>query len=464
MQNHTFEVQHHQKTIQLKATKLFIYHQAEIIEAKSKKREVYYLIFYKYQFINAVKATKIRLNSFLARALQTDMAYTPSHPFCEKLLSSHKPYNMMPYQALLTKLKKHYTPQEMAYILTFFESFYPKKQLYQEIKSIFYEYRRNGQLFLGYRILRVLMGFAPGSKFVKDVANDLTFQKYEALYRDMSDELYKKDLLFTEVWLNQHLNHDKSFQQLLHLLKNEERWIDVLGLYAHKLMQNPSEFFYLPLINLLQEHFNEKERLLFLEQLSSKTPTFLPLLQDLFDLYVKMEYMDQVLTLLSTGSFKLHKEQMEKLSEMLETQKMNTDVLEPKKLQIVIKHILHKFPEKAEGLLHKYVKELLEIKEPAYIKEWLTPFLELCSDQTIFEQIEVMEKESRELENMQALGELYYEFQQFDKALECFSWEMELNPSDPKPLQWLSKVYADMGNTDEADAYRKLCIELQRFA
>jgi uncharacterized protein HemY len=65
---------------------------------------------------------------------------------------------------------------------------------------------------------------------------------------------------------------------------------------------------------------------------------------------------------------------------------------------------------------------------------------------------------------MQTLGELYVEFGQYEKAIECFSWEMELKPTNTKPLQWLSKIYREMGMNHEADAFRELCIDIQKWA
>ena len=75
-----------------------------------------------------------------------------------------------------------------------------------------------------------------------------------------------------------------------------------------------------------------------------------------------------------------------------------------------------------------------------------------------------MQTISDELDDMQTLGELYYEFRQMDKAIECFDWEMELKPADPKPLQWLAKIYREKGMNQESDIYRQLCVNLQKWA
>ena len=62
---------------------------------------------------------------------------------------------------------------------------------------------------------------------------------------------------------------------------------------------------------------------------------------------------------------------------------------------------------------------------------------------------------------MMELGQYYAEFHQYDEAIECFSWEMELNPDDPAPVSQLSKMYRHKGMTDEAAAYQQLFKQLK---
>ena len=75
-----------------------------------------------------------------------------------------------------------------------------------------------------------------------------------------------------------------------------------------------------------------------------------------------------------------------------------------------------------------------------------------------------MVKLNESLDDMQTLGEIYFELQQFEKAIECFSWEMELNPTKTKPLKWLAKAYHEMGQKQESEVYQQLCINIQKWA
>jgi len=122
------------------------------------------------------------------------------------------------------------------------------------------------------------------------------------------------------------------------------------------------------------------------------------------------------------------------------------------------------FPEKAEMLLENTVIALLKTHEINFINEWLQPFKDNFKSLPIFKKTDTIQQLSNDLDQMQTLGELYYEFSQFEKAIECFSWEMELKPTDPKPIQWIAKLYRERGMIYEADTYRQLCIDIQKQA
>ena len=104
------------------------------------------MFFYKYRFLTAVKAKRIKLQSYIEHAFKQGMIFEAPHPLIDKLISNRHEFKNLSFKQLLNKLELHYTPQEQAYILTLFESFFPKKQLFEEILTHYYEYRRNGQL------------------------------------------------------------------------------------------------------------------------------------------------------------------------------------------------------------------------------------------------------------------------------------------------------------------------------
>jgi tetratricopeptide (TPR) repeat protein len=284
------------------------------------------------------------------------------------------------------------------------------------------------------------------------------------LYSEKPEELFATDFIFAEKVLSSQIENDQCFQRLIVLLEKESRWIDVILAYISKLQLTPSIDYYSQLSQLLEQHFNENETEYILEQLSSHLPAFLPLQQDLFYNYVKQQKIQEAFNMMNNHDFKLSNSQVHSFGDMLEHVDSEAYSLQPDVLNTIMKDVISMFPEKAEMLLTKYVILLLKTHELASLKEWLHSFKEVHGNLQLFEKVNTMLKLSESLDQMDILGELYYEFRQFDKAIECFSWEMELNPNDPKPLQWLAKIYGEIGMKHESDAYRKLCIDLQKWA
>jgi hypothetical protein len=454
-----------EKCISLQAERVSFYLQGEIIEAFNEDRnEVYYLFFYKSHYLTACKAKKLRRNSYIERAFKEGLVFDSPHPIINKLLSSDSPYKIPTFKSFLTKLEKLYSKHERAFILTFFESFYPKKDLFHEISSIFYEYRRNGQMFLGYRIVRILHDFAPNHSLVKELMNSLVFNKYAELYNEVSEKLLEKDPIFAEKLLFARRNEKETFHQLVQCYEKDSRLFDLLALYSDKLTDTPSNDSYRPFLKLLHQTFNEHETTAILEKLSLQVPAYLPLQQELFTSYVKAHKMKEVFYLVNQKEFHLNKSESRTFGSILDDLDFEDEFIHPEMLRSLMKTVMKFFPDRVEDFLYKSVVTLLNTHELSYIKEWLAPFKESYSHLPLFEKIDTMLTLNDDLDQMQTLGELNVEFKQLDKAIECFCWEMELKPNDPKPLQWLAKIYQDKGMDQEADAFRQLCINLQKRA
>jgi tetratricopeptide (TPR) repeat protein len=308
------------------------------------------------------------------------------------------------------------------------------------------------------------MDFAPNHSWVKQLANDISFNKYEVLYKQKSENLFANDTIFTEKTMYLQKDNEQSFQQLINCLEKESRWIDLISMYVYKLKISPSDEIYTPLIRLVEQHFNENEIVYILEDLSYHSPAFFPLQQDLFNKYVKANKINKIFEMMNNYDFKLSDAQVQTIGTMIQEYEQDLNSLHPDTLKTFIRPVIKLFPLKTESLLNKCVISLLKTHELTYIQIWLKSFKENHENLKIFEKIDTMEKLSNDLDQMQMLGELYYEFRQLEKAIECFSWEMELMPTNPKPLQWLSKIYREMGMNLESDAYQQLCINLQKRA
>jgi hypothetical protein len=465
MNQDQFLLMDREKSIQLQAERVAFYLQGEIIEAFNEaKNEVYYLFFYKSYYLTACKAKRLRRNSYIEHAFKSGLVFDAPHPIINKLLSSNTPYKITTFKPFVNKLEKLYSKHERALILTFFESFFPKKDLFHEISSLFYEFRRNGQMFLSYRIVRILNEFAPKHSLVKELSSNLMFNQYAELYNQVTENLFEKDPIFSEKLLFGQREDVQRFHQLVQCYENDTRSLELIALYYEKLAETPSNDSYRPFLKLLHQTFNEHETLAILEKLSLKIPAYLPLQQELFNTYLKAHNMKEVFYLVNQQEFHLNKSESRTFGGVLDDFDFQDESIQPEMLRSLMKTVVKFFPERVEDFLYKSVVALLNTHELAYIKDWLAPFNETHKHLQLFEKIETMEKFNDDLDHMQTLGELYVEFKQLDKAIECFCWEMELKPNDPKPLQWLAKIYQDKGMEHEADAFRQLCINLQKRA
>ncbi|ALX48914.1 hypothetical protein [Lentibacillus amyloliquefaciens] len=453
-----------QKPVELHAERVALYLGSGIIEAFSKHNETYYLFFYKHEFLTAAKAKKLKRHSFIASAFKQGMVFNAPHPFIDELLASRQPHRITRFDPLLKKLDKQHTPHEKAFILTFFESFISKKRLFNEIKSIFYSYRRNGQNFLAYKIVRVLMDFAPDHSLVKELSNDWNYRQYAKLYHDQSENVLDQDLIFAEKVFYDGKRGDDYFQRLTALLNDQSRWMEMIALYGERFIDNPSDGNYAFLKGQLDQKLDDEHMMNFLGALYEQQPRYAPLNHDLLQVYVDMNNIDDVLNIYVNNGVNVPVQDTESMRKMLEQLDLNSRSFSPEKLKSLFELTISLDAKVAEQLIHNYAAVLLETYNPSEIKEMLNPLIEYRAVHPVYQKMDALIKFNDDLDRMQQLGELYYEFRQYDEAIDCFSWETELKPDEPEPLKWLAKMYQKMGMEQESEAYRQLLVNQQKKA
>ncbi|WNF36688.1 hypothetical protein RJD24_20080 [Bacillaceae bacterium IKA-2] len=462
MHKNEFLLYDKKQPIRLHVTSMTVYAQSKIIETYTENNEVYYLFFFKDNFLTARKATRLKLNSHIANAFKKGIIFHHPHPLINTLYSSCSPLKSLSFDQLMKKLETQYTQQEKALILTYFESFTPQKELFKHIQNIFYQFQRNGQLFEGYKIIQILLHFTPDHSWVKPLAGSLAFKKYADLYKELSEDLFKKDLIFVEQSLFLQKENQQSFQRLVSILSNESRWSDLISLFIYKFSLTPSNDTYHNLLQLLGEHLHDEEITDILADLSLSVPNSPELHLDLIEKFFKLNKVEEAISLISEQSLDLNASQVRTLEGILENLNLEDSNVQIEKINYILLPLFKSEPEKLEKILRKCVTQLFKNKDINFIKEWLTPVRDSQLSLPIIEIINKMQILSEDPNQQQLLGEFYYQFNQFDKAIECFSWEMELHNNDPKPVQWLSKIYQVIGMKDEYKAYQQLYIEMQK--
>lgn len=440
--------------------RMTVYKQGKIVECTDDDSQHYYMFFYKQKYLNVVKAKSLKADSYAQSALDKGITIHAPHPLIDATISETEPYKKHLFNDLFPKLKQKYNYEEVTLIASFFESFIKKEQLIKFIKTMFYENRRNGKMFACYRIYRVLANFAPSNSFVRSLASTLDFKKFEPLYEQLNTSLKEKDPIYYEQVLHDHLHDDEAFQKLSQFLQEEERGIDDLAISIQKFENDPTDMWYTFIQNKMKSHFQSKAYMQLLEDLFYRVPSNEMLQKDLLDQYVQLDCPEKALNLIATQHLDLREDQLESFNKVLSHINLEESDVKTEELNTVIATLFNKIPNQAALLLEKTIKMLMKDQSISYIQKWLEPLRGIPQADPIIEKVDQMQVLQDEPNKQLELGELYYEFNQMNEAIECFSWEMELHDQNPKPVQWLSKIYNELGQSHEAKAYQKLYVDM----
>ncbi|WP_240375886.1 hypothetical protein [Bacillus piscicola] len=450
------------KKISIRLERFVVYLQSKVVEAVDEHSQVYYLLFYKNNYLNSFKADSVRRRSFLARALRNGLAFPGSHPLVQAFLPHNRLFQKRSATQLFQKLQSDYTPHETALIITFLDSFLSKKDLFERIQSIYYHYRRNGQIFAGYRILRILVDFTPNHSWVKELSNELGVAKFKKMYQDFSEDLWVSDSLFIEKASFKNRKNPEVFQKLLTHFETEKRPIDGAALIREKMKRNASSGYYDMYQDWMNKHYQNVDQIDILEDLYDLAPHFKPLQQDLLQLYLDSRQLTKAIRLIHHHQLSLPNAQAKTMTKLLEKTDVGKELLQMPELTTYIATLYTDSPDKAELILQKCVNQLMTSHDITYILEWLSTLKEKHIQLPVVNRIEKMKELSDDPDAQMQLGELYYEFSQLEQAIDCFSWEMELDHTNPIPVRWLSKIYYELDKKEESKAYQQLYKDLQR--
>jgi tetratricopeptide (TPR) repeat protein len=129
---------------------------------------------------------------------------------------------------------------------------------------------------------------------------------------------------------------------------------------------------------------------------------------------------------------------------------------------LVIQRLLLKGDNnQSEQKLIQLIGKLLETYDLQAVHEKLLPIQKSVPHSPVMQKMNKMITLLEDPDQMMELGRYYAEFKQYDEAIECFSWEMELHPNDPAPVSQLSKMYQKKGMVNEATAYQQLYTQLK---
>jgi tetratricopeptide (TPR) repeat protein len=444
--------------------RIAFYRDIAFVEAFNSQRELHYLFFYKEQFLTCKKALKLRRSSFIEQAFKEGIVFLCPHPLADQLIKQNTKSKVISFNDLHKKLQTTMTLQEASYIFRALDAFLSPDKLFRLIRNHYYQYRRNGQFLHAYRILRILAEVSSENPWVRQTMADLNFHPYEKIYKQHPLKLLEQDPLYSasELWKNRlEQENNETLQQLL-LNKNQK--LTVTALMIENVQHNPCHETLQPLTLWLRSHFNDDDCRELLYLLAKDIPTNSGFLQQLLQDMMETGNYEKALELLCNAPAIASTVDANLLTELFEGIQWHKTSTPIEKLNDIIITVLQKEPEKLDKILKSCVRSLLTDHDVSYVAEWMAPLQSKKISLPIAEKIKKMNGLLDDPDHQSQLGEFYYQFNIIDRAIDCFSWDMELRPNDPVPVKWLSRLYQEKGMANEAKAYHQVLMEMQKRA
>ncbi|MCA0989305.1 tetratricopeptide repeat protein [Guptibacillus algicola] len=445
------------KPVQLRIERMAIHHRMKIVEAVKANGSKFYLFFYQNDFITG-KSLEVQPGSLIEKAFQEGIVLNAPHPLITKFLDPHT-IVLKSTKHVLQDIQKKYSPQEVVFIFSYFDSFLPKEKIIQLQRKYFYDYRRNGQLRLAFQILMVALYADFSTKWAQELSNQLEFQKVKSIYEWGGQDLHAADPLYAEVHAYKDLPNNITY--LKSLYKRNGRKIDHSALTLKTYLQSSQNKKEEPL-PAIDFPLSNQERALLLWNMYDEAPHLNVLRKQVFHSLIELKKTTEAVNLLSSRQGEITDEECQHLIDVFNDPATDMDGIELTLLQkcLCVQGNRRHLPQ----LLQTLVPKLLEKDDIDFVFNWLKPLYEDNKDLPILTSIQTMAEIQDDPDKQFQLGKLYHKLSQYDEAIKCFDWEMEMHPTDPTPVQWLTKVYREMGKIEESNAYMSIYTQMQRVS
>ncbi|MBT2687227.1 hypothetical protein J7I93_03410 [Bacillus sp. ISL-47] len=440
-------------------TALFARFKVAVVETKLKEK--YYFIFYKNNLIYGDLIEHIEEGTFIDKAMKEGIVLERNHPLLSGLYQA-VPLTIPAKNKLFTMLQRNYSLLEIPCIAAALDSFFSKEQLSKTIEKIFFHFRRNGSFLKAFQSIHILSDLSPSLVTVGDILNTREFSSYANFYYTSPiSAIHQKDPLYSEFYCFAKRKNCNHHTMLETLLKNQERYAEWLLVWMEDKKNLTPEsvesntdlaLHYIPLENwiiaLSQAKINPfqgvQQSLGFIEELIrngqlEKAAIYLfPFIEDLPDEFNNVlkdlrKHLDPQFVASHLDEFLLLLQQIDQEDDPMQT--------EQRILQLIAK--------------------LMEGHDLMTVSAKLKPVSKKFPHSLAMRKINKMAAILEDPDRMMELGQYYAEFSQYDQAIECFFWEMELKPTDPDPVWQLCKMYQQKGMVQEASAYQQIYTQLR---
>ncbi len=437
-------------------TRAAIFARSKVIEILTANDESFYLVYYKNSLIYGAKLDQIEEGTFIYKAFHEGIVIESPHPLLAVLIP-HKSVSIPIKNKLFSQLQLHFTLQEMAYIATTLDSFFEKDQLIKIIDKVFYHFRRSGKFMKSFQVIRILNDFSPTLKSAKERLDSHEFSSYHDFYHSADlPSILKKDPLFVDIHCFKHRSHLEKRNFLEDILCEQDE-LEALLLWLENVNRLQDAKTIEKYTDIALRFITMEEWILVLGQVNINPFRVLPDSKSTLEkMLQKGNHQNAALCL-----FDFVKDLPASFDSILEIiwEKSNSNfVLEHfDDFVPLLQHLSHTDMTKPlEEKIFQLAVKLLDEHDLPFVKEKLLFIQDLFPQSEVIRKIKEMSDIVEDPDRMMDLGDLYAEFKQYDKAIDCFSWEMELQPQNPSPVRKISKMYQYKGLAKEAAAYQKL--------
>lgn len=449
-----------QKTVMGTVSRLAIYIPYKVIEVLTPDQSTLYILDFKDRIIAGKVLMNLQKETFLEQAFLKGTVFSAPHPLISAYLRSKQTMTIPKLDQLFTNLQNHFSLQEIAFAATCMDRFLEKGQIINIIRKIYDHFHQIGQLNQAYKIIRMLNDFAPEQEWAKQTANHHRFEKYKTSFEEHPLSLLESDDQLIDHYAYTFLD-DKKYTEMLHsLLKNQSRWVEQIALHYHLLNQQYSVGSYSNFLKLLHTHLTLEEVISVLQELYQQIPSFSPLKQDILQSFLDMKRYEEPFRLLINENNPLDLVSVAIVENIIENLDPSTRLEYLSKINHLLVSLFTSSSDRKIEFTRNVITQLMKEKTVADVKEWFIPLHQCEPLRPIKEDLEYISQLVEDPEGQLELGKLFYQYDLFEKAIDCFAWEAELNPLDPSPVRWLCNVYKKKGMAHEAEAYKQLSIQL----
>lgn len=438
-----------------------VFARSKVIEVMTADQERYYLIYYKNALIYGEKLDQIEEGTFIDKAFHEGIIIESPHPLLSALIP-HINITIPNKNNLFSQLQIHYSLQEMVYILTTLDSFFQKEQLIKIIDKVFFHFRRNGKFMKSFQIIQMLADFAPTLKSAQERLASLEFSSYNHFYHSSSlPVIQMKDPLYVELHCFKNRTNPDERILLEEIVSKQDDLVE-LQLWLENAKRLKAAESIEKYTSIALRFVSMEEWMLILAQINLNPFQVLPDSKSIVEKMLKdgnyekaalciLDFIDDmpasydaILLLIwenSDPSFVI-----EHLDEFIK----------------LLQHLPHTEKTKQfEQKVFQFAEILLKEHDLKTVHEKLIPIQKVIPDLDVIRKISEMVNLLEDPDRMMELGDYYAEFKQFDQAIDCFFWEMELQPQNPSPVRKISKMYQSKGMVKEASAYQKIFAQLK---